>query len=172
MNFSIRAIINRFLAPQHEVSCPTSLWRRLTADLWAHGRGYHESGAFLLGTIGSDGGRRIQDYLLYDDLDPHALDTGIVHLDGRYFGRLWDICKAKNMTVVADVHTHPAGSWQSHSDQAHPIISRAGHIAFIIPNFAAAPVQLEEVGMYRYLGGHRWNAVPTGQRKQFLYLGF
>ena len=24
--------------------------------------------------------------ILYDDLDPHALDTGIVHFDGRYFG--------------------------------------------------------------------------------------
>jgi hypothetical protein len=172
MNFSIRAIINRLLAPQHEVSCPAPLWSRLTANLQARGHGYHESGAFLLGTVASDGRRRIQDYLLYDDLDPHALDTGIVRLDGRYFGRLWDICKAKKMTVVADVHTHPAGSGQSPSDQAHPIISRAGHVAFIVPNFASAPVRLEEVGMYRYLGGHRWDTVPSRRRKHFLYFGF
>lgn len=172
MNFSIRAIINRLLAPQHEISCPAPLWDCLMMDLRARGRGYHESGAFLLGTVSANGRRAIREYLLYDDLDPHALDTGIVHLNGRHFGRLWDICKAKNMMVVADVHTHPAGSGQSHSDQAHPIISRAGHIAFIVPNFAAAPVRLEEVGMYRYLGGHRWDAVPAGRRKKFLYLGF
>ncbi len=171
MTFSIRRITRRLLSPQHELSSSLALWRRLVVRLRERGHGHHESGAFLLGTQAEDGRRHIVDFILYDDLDPHALDTGIVRLDGRYFGALWDICRERHLTVVADVHTHPAGPGQSNSDRAHPIISRAGHIALIVPNFATAPVRRREVGIYRYLGGHKWQAIPAGQRKKFFHVG-
>jgi proteasome lid subunit RPN8/RPN11 len=172
MNFSIARIICRLRAPQHELSCSWLVWRRLLHDLRARGRGIRESGAFLLGRMDKGGRRRIVDYLLYDDLDPHALDTGIVHLDGSYFGELWDLCARRNVIVVADVHTHPGGSEQSQSDRAHPIIAQAGHLALIVPNFAAAPVDLRAVGIYRYGGGGRWQTIPAGQHRRFFPIGF
>jgi proteasome lid subunit RPN8/RPN11 len=129
-----------------------------------------ESGAFLLG-YRTDGRARITDFILYDDLDPHALDTGIVHFDGRHFGTLWDICKQRGMSVVADVHVHPGGAGQSSSDRDHPMISRADHIAFILPDFARPPVPQESVGIYRYLGGKRWDTVPAATRRIFFHIG-
>jgi len=171
MNFSIRPTMRRLLSPRHELSCSSTLWRRLLRRLRERGGGRRESGAFLLGSVADDGRRHIADFILYDDLDPHALDTGIVHLDGRYFGALWDICRARKLAVVADVHTHPAGSWQSDSDRAHPIISRAGHIALIVPNFAATPVRRRDVGVYRYLGGHQWHTIPARERNDFFHVG-
>ena len=171
MNFSIRRIINRLFAPRHELSCPSRIWKRLLIDLHRRGRGRHESGAFLLGTRDGDGRRHIRDYVLYDDLDPHALDTGIVRLDGSYFGQLWDICRARGLTVVADVHTHPHGARQSKSDQSNPIISRAGHIALIVPRLAAPPVSVQEIGIYRYLGGYRWDTIHAAKHKTFLHIG-
>ena len=130
-----------------------------------------ESGAFLLG-YKLKGRGRIVDFILYDDLDPHALDTGIVHFDGRYFGALWDICKRRGLSVIADVHVHPGGSGQSTSDQAHPMISRAGHIALILPDFARTPVEPSAIGIYRYLGNKRWHSVPPFARRAFLRVGF
>ena len=60
MNFSIAAIINRLLAPQHELSCSWFLWRRLTARLRQRGRNAsRESGAFLLGYADANGAARI-----------------------------------------------------------------------------------------------------------------
>jgi hypothetical protein len=171
MNFSIAAIISRLLARRHELSCSWRLWRRLLPDLRARGRGVRESGAFLLGQVDNRGRRRIVDYLLYDDLDPHALDTGIIHLNGSHFGKLWDLCAERSVMVVADVHTHPGGSEQSQSDRAHPIIARAGHIALIVPNFAAAPVDVSAVGIYRYGGGGRWQTILARQRRQFFSIG-
>jgi proteasome lid subunit RPN8/RPN11 len=141
------------------------------ADLRSRGRnGVRESGAFLLGKRG-EGRARIFDFVLYDDLDPHCLDTGIVSFDGRYYGDLWATCKKRDVTVVADVHTHPGGSEQSGSDRAHPMISRAGHIAIIIPRFAAAPVRRTEVGIYRYEGAKKWHAVPAHDCRRFFYVG-
>lgn len=171
MNYSIAQIIARLWAPRHEVSCSWFLWRRLAAKLRERGRSAsRESGAFLLG-YRSDGRARIVDFILYDDLDPHALDTGIVRFDGRYFGALWDICKHRGLSVVADVHVHPGGSYQSDSDRAHPMISRAGHVALILPDFARPPVRTESIGIYRYLGAKQWDTVPPASRRTFLHIG-
>jgi hypothetical protein len=171
MNFSIAAIIARLLAPRHEVSCSWFLWQRLCARLRERGRNAsRESGAFLLGRR-KDGRARIVDFILYDDLDPHALDSGIVHFDGRHFGALWDICKRRGLSVVADVHVHPGGAGQSTSDREHPMISRAGHVALILPDFARPPVRTEAVGVYRYLGDKRWHIVPAHMRRAFLHIG-
>ncbi len=172
MNFFSPATMRRLFAPRHELSCSWLLWQRLRAQLRDRGRNRtRESGAFLLGRREGDQ-LRIVDFVLYDDLDPHCLDSGIVHFDGRYFSELWAICKARCLSVVADVHVHPDSSAQSESDRAHPMISKAGHIALIIPRFAAGSPPRCDIGIYRYLGGKRWATVPPGDRRRFFHIGF
>lgn len=171
MNFSIARIIQRLYPPRHELSCSWFLWRRLLAKLRARGlAATRESGAFLLG-YRQYGRARIVDFILYDDLDPRALDTGIIRFDGRYFGDLWDLCKRRGLSVVADIHVHPGGSCQSDSDRAHPMISRAGHIALILPDFARPPIRTETIGIYRYLGNKLWDAVPARARRSLFHIG-
>jgi len=146
------------------------LWWRLRRALIERGRGRsRESGAFLLGTRDHHHAR-IRDFVLYDDLDPHALDTGIVQFDGRYFARLWEQCRRLGLTVVADVHVHPGGSEQSFLDAQHPMVSQAGHVSLILPKFAVGPQPRKGIGMYRYLGRKRWSTVPIAERKRFLHL--
>jgi proteasome lid subunit RPN8/RPN11 len=171
MNYSIVRTIRRLYAPQHELSCSWLVWRRLVKGLRERGQhGKHESGAFLLGRR-YGGCARITSFVLYDDLDPRCLESGIVRFDGRYFGALWELCNQRDVSVVADIHTHPMGPQQSHSDRAHPMISRSGHIALIVPRFAAQPVKLNTVGMYRYEGSKRWTRIPDKQRKTFFHIG-
>ncbi len=112
------------------------------------------------------------EFALYDDIDPACLDTGIVRFDGRHFGKLWSLCAEKGLRVVADVHVHPGGAGQSASDRAYPMIAQAGHIALILPRFAKPPLPRRDVGLYCYLGGKRWNAVPAGERRSFFHIGF
>ncbi|MCY3965035.1 MAG: hypothetical protein OXG83_08355 [Acidobacteria bacterium] len=111
------------------------------------------------------------DFVLYDDLDPHCLDQGLVRFDGRYFGELWAICKARGVSVVADVHVHPGGAGQSTLDREHPMISLPGHLSLILPRFAARPVRRRDMGIYRYLGGKRWDTVPASERRSFFHIG-
>jgi hypothetical protein len=172
MSFSIAAIIALLLAPRHELSCSWLLWQRLTGRLRERGRHEsRESGAFLLGVQPPGQPARIVDFVLYDDLDPHSLDTGIIRFDGKHFGKLWSICRARGLTVVADVHVHPGGSGQSASDKAHPMVTQAGHLALILPQFARAPIRREEIGIYRYLGNQAWHTVPRAQRRAFFHIG-
>jgi hypothetical protein len=171
MNFSIAAIIHRLFAPRHKISCSWVLWRRLCRDLQIRGRNRsRESGAFLLGRVEA-GRRHVIDYILYDDLDPHSLDTGIVRFDGRYFSELWAYCKSHDVQVVADIHVHPGGAAQSGSDRANPMISLKGHIAFILPDFASRPWSRRTLGIYQYEGAKQWTSIPGGLRNVFFHIG-
>jgi hypothetical protein len=153
MSFFNPATMQR--APQPRLQIDAGLWEGLLDGLRERGRGVRESGAFLLGI--SEGPERIATkFVLYDDLDPNCLNEGYVYFDGHYYGRLWEICDREGLSVVADVHCHPYGPGQSHSDKTHPMVSIPGHIALIVPHYAQGPVSAGDVGVYVYRGRHRW----------------
>ncbi len=133
------------------------LWNELTSELHRRTENRHESGAFLLGQR-KESDRRALRLIYYDELDPAAYDSGICILHADAFSRLWDRCSELEMTVVADAHVHPFGAGQSWSDRENPMIARAGHIAIILPRMARPPVRRWAVGVYEYLGDHRWQA--------------
>lgn len=144
-------------APQPNLLMDAALWGDLLDKLRERGGGMRESGAFLLG-VGEGATRTVRRIVLYDELDPNCLSEGYVHFDGRYYGRLWEICAHESLSVVADVHTHPSGPGQSHSDKTHPMISIPGHIALIVPYYAQGHITAEDVGVYVYCGRYRWTA--------------
>jgi proteasome lid subunit RPN8/RPN11 len=144
-------------AKQPRLAFNRSLWDGLIAELADRGQGRRESGAFLLGRVDGEL-TRLVDAIYYDDLDPHCL-TGGISLASWAYGPLWQICEQIGLGVVADVHTHPGSSvGQSSIDRAHPMISMAGHVALIIPNFARGVITPRDVGVHDYLGEGRWKS--------------
>lgn len=137
--------------------CPRPIWIDGVTELKNRAAGRIESGAFLLGKT-ERGIRYIEKFVFYDDLDPTCFDNkfGIVEFDGRNFGKLWAMCRELSMTVVADVHVHPGHYGQSPSDQQNPMIAEAGHLALILPHFAARQNYPGSMGIYEYRGGRKW----------------
>lgn len=140
--------------PPPELVCRRDIWNAGVAELRRRTYGRREAGAFLLGRRGKR--REIEQLVFYDDIDPEALATGIVEIDGRRLGALWTHCRATGLSVVADVHVHPYGHGQSKSDQENPIIAEVGHIAVILPDFAAGATRPGGIGVHQYLGNKRW----------------
>lgn len=96
------------------------------------------------------------EFLLYDDLDPECL-TGGIDFHGIGYYRLSEHCHKNGVRVVADVHTHPGGhARQSSVDQQHPMVSRAGHIALVVPNLARGRIRPRDVGLHRYQLNRTW----------------
>ena len=170
MAFSILRTIRALAAPDHHISCSQSVWQQGILELRHRGYGCRESGAFLLGLIDS-GRRRIIKFLYYDDLDPHCLDKGFVDFDGRYFGKLWDVCRKTGLSVVADVHTHPEIAKQSRIDRRNPMIGQAGHVAILVPNYAQQEPRLAKLGVYEYLGDHQWADYYGSAAFRYFYIG-
>lgn len=151
--------------PLLEVS--VEVWRRLLLHLQHQGGGARESGAFLLGS-NSGGTRAATSFLPYEELQADALQEDYVHLSAPSFARLWDICRSRNLTVVADVHTHRFGPGQSLSDATNPMVALRGHVAIIVPNFAQGEVRPEDLGLYVYQGSHQWKAFRGREVAQHL----
>ncbi|VBY40102.1 Uncharacterised protein [Burkholderia pseudomallei] len=140
-------------APLLEV--PATLWAEMMAHLRAQGGGARESGAFLLGHR-TDAGRVVMRFVPYEQLQPDAFRNDYVSLKADSFAKLWEVCRAQGMTVVADVHTHPFGPGQSRSDRANPMVALKGHIALIVPRFAKGNPRPRDLGLYVYQGNHEW----------------
>jgi len=144
--------------PRALLSIDADLWQQVLDELRIRGDGRRESGAFLLGASLDGWPRQVTDAVYYDDLDPESL-TGAIAFSGSAYGRLWDECAARGLKVVADVHTHPGeGVMQSSIDRAHPMLAQAGHIALIVPGFAASVVDASAVGVHEYHGDGRWSS--------------
>ncbi len=145
---------------------PRLLWLRMVLDLRRRGERRHESGAFLLGEPGP-AVDLVRHYICYDDLDPNALKSGIVVFDGTGFAALWARCRELGMDVLGDVHTHGnARPRQSPIDQANPMMSRKGHVAFVLPLFATTwGWNFKNVAIAEYLGDYEWREW-TGRERQ------
>ena len=147
------------------------LWQTLLCDLHRRTNERHESGAFLLG-YSNEQGRRVEEVVYYDDLDPQAYRTGVVVLHAAVFSMLWDRCQSSSLSVVADIHVHPRAAFQSLTDGKNPMIATTGHLALIVPNFARPPVTLESLGFFEYRGSHRWCSLGGPHIRRFLRIGF
>jgi len=171
MSFFTKATIRAFVAPEHRLSCPRRMWQHVVLELERRGERQHESGVFLLG-IEHGERREVREAIFYDDLDPEAYATGVCVLHGDAFAKLWAICRAKSLTVVADAHTHPGPAFQSSSDKANPMVARSGHIAIIIPDFARWPIRTGALCIYEYCGQHEWIDRNHTKAPSYFYTGF
>lgn len=140
---------------------PMALWTRTIFQLRRRSGGTRESGAFLLGP--ENGRARITAFVCYDDLDPHAYQSGAIAFHDAGYAALWRHCRERKLQVLADVHTHPGASvHQSWIDQKNPMIPTVGHTALIVPNFGRTPWwTLRDVGVYEYLGNFNWRIYPS-----------
>lgn len=133
------------------------LWRRLVLELRRRGEGRHESGAFLLAPRNGKGDR-ITSFVCYDELDPNAYEGGVIAFHEAGYEALSDLCRKRELRVLADVHTHPA-EWvgQSPTDKRNPMVPMIGHRAIILSHYAATGWwTLKAAGIHEYLGNFSW----------------
>ena len=139
-----------------EIDC--ELWQEMIEELGRKSLGgSRETGVFLLAS--SKGGvRRVVKPVYFDDLDPECL-VGHIHIHSLGFSKLWDICEAEGLRVIADIHTHPGTSVaQSPIDRENPMIAREGHLALIVPFYGTRLVHAKEVGVHEYRGDRGWES--------------
>jgi hypothetical protein len=157
MAWFLSRLLGWLTGPPPRLRCDRALWRSGVSQLALRTLGgRRESGAYLLGTPLPDRSRRILEFVFYDDIDPRALETGEVTIRQTALPRLWAHCRARGYGVVADIHVHPGSCRQSPSDQANPVMPRAGHLAMILPDFAQGATEPGGIGLYEFLGEGRW----------------
>lgn len=159
VNFNLIA-----MKESNKLYIPIKIWFQLVWKLKKSGKGIRESGAVLLGKYGSN---KVSQCIALNELDPECLTNGYISFHSNGFIKLWKLCKEKKLVILADVHTHPS-SWvlQSKTDIVNPFISKVGHIAIIVPNYAyKLNVEKSKIGFYEYLGNFIWQTIPSHKIK-------
>jgi hypothetical protein len=151
----LQMLLRTAIGRSPKLVCDPRVWNRGVEELNMRTGGSQESGAFLLGKV-KGRTRKIERFLYYDDVDPTCFTHGIVEFDGRRFGDVWKKCRELKMVVVADVHVHPGGYGQSSTDRHNPMIAECGHLALILPHYAARTAMPDGIGVYEYLGSRQW----------------
>jgi len=163
-------MINKVVGRHAMLRLSTTLWQGLIAELVRPGGGRRESGAFLLAPTNRTRLAATQ-AAYFDDLDSQCL-TGGISMSSKSFNRLWDHCEQHQLRVIADVHTHPGtGVRQSSTDRDNPMIAQTGHVAVIIPNYAAGTPAAEHVGVHEYLSDAGWREHVGTSAGRALYIG-
>lgn len=161
--------LRRLRRPKVEplLTITAEMWRKLLVELEVRGNGRRESGAFLLAAA-SPRSAVVSDIVYFDDLDPDCL-VGAIHIHQRAFSKLWEMCAARELRVIGDIHTHPgSGVGQSSVDRDHPMIAMRGHVGVIAPNFAQGVITPKDVGVHLYLGSDGWRSYFGADAEQRL----
>ena len=161
----------RLWPSRHYIEIDLALWQEMIQELGRRSLGgSREAGVFLLSSA-EEGTRRVVRAAYFDDLDPKCL-VGSICIRASGFSKLWDICDAEELRVIADIHTHPS-AWvaQSCTDRANPMIAREGHLALIVPHYGTRPVQAKEVGVHEYRGDRGWASWFGSKAERVLRIG-
>ncbi len=153
---SLRDCWRRLWPGRPSIEIDLTLWQEMIQELGRRSLGgSRETGVFLL-SAAEEGARRVVRAAYFDNLDPACL-VGNIYIRASGFSKLWDLCDAEMLRVIADIHTHPGASVaQSCTDRANPMIAREGHLALIVPHYGTRPVQTSEVGVHEYRGDRGW----------------
>ena len=82
-------------------------------------------------------------------------------IDTDWLTAFWKYLAASKRSVKAQVHTHPGRAFHSVTDDRWPIISQAGFLSIVIPNFAAGEPSLTRAWVGRLEADGNWRQITT-----------
>jgi hypothetical protein len=82
-------------------------------------------------------------------------------VDDAWLTELWKRLATSQRSVKAQVHTHPGSAFHSATDDKWPIVSQAGFLSIVIPNFAAAEPSLDAAWIGRLQPDGTWRRLPS-----------
>jgi hypothetical protein len=90
------------------------------------------------------------------------MDGGsLVMVDGDELFRMNVWLHEHRLTLIAQVHSHPADAYHSDTDEEYPVMSRVGGLSIVVPDYAGADFDLVSAAVYR-LGRERdWRALSV-----------
>jgi proteasome lid subunit RPN8/RPN11 len=74
------------------------------------------------------------------------------------------------MQLIAQIHSHPGEAYHSDTDDAYPIVTVAGGISIVVPNFATGGLKLSEWAIYRFIPDRGWTPLSLILKQTLLII--
>lgn len=72
------------------------------------------------------------------------------------------------LELVAQVHSHPGEAYHSELDNAIPLVTTAGGLSLVVPDFARGPADLSTYAAYRLTVEGRWEEIERDALLDFV----
>jgi len=82
-------------------------------------------------------------------------------VDDKWLTDFWKRLRALCRSVKAQVHTHPGRAFHSATDDQWPIVSQAGFLSIVIPDFAAGEASLDSAWVGRLRRDGEWEQLAS-----------
>jgi hypothetical protein len=66
---------------------------------------------------------------------------------------------ADRLQLAGQVHSHPMDAYHSETDDAHSVVTIAGGLSLVVPDFAAASFRIATTAVYRLSPAGTWDSV-------------
>ena len=90
-----------------------------------------------------------------------------VKVDGAELSRINMWLYENEMTLIAQIHTHPSEAYHSEMDDSYPIVTTVGGFSLVIPNFAMGPFDFSKYVVFRLSDGG-WKRLSHPQVNQLI----
>lgn len=74
----------------------------------------------------------------------------------------------QQMTLVAQLHSHPTDAYHSDTDDAYPIATAIGSLSIVVPDFARQPFSLARCAVYRLMPRSGWTRLSAAEASQLV----
>ncbi len=102
---------------------------------------------------------------------PLRLPSGVCYfVDATELHRLNVWLYKQQLTLIAQLHSHPEEAYHSSTDDAFPIVTTVGSFSLVIPNFAQHAFILEACAIYR-LHNIGWVQVSSDNAGRIFQIG-
>jgi hypothetical protein len=91
----------------------------------------------------------------------HRRSACSYEVEDNWLTDFWKRLAASKRSIKAQVHTHPGQAFHSAADDRWPIVSQAGFVSIVIPDFAAGEPSLEEAWVGCLQGDGKWRRLAS-----------
>lgn len=102
--------------------------------------------------------------IVYPEQTLHKTPSGVsFHVSGEELERLGDWLYEKQVSLIAQIHSHPNEAYHSKTDDDYAIITRAGGLSIVIPDFGTSDIDFKNSAFYRLYPDTGWTELSPEQ---------
>ena len=102
----------------------------------------------------------------------YSLEFGLLYaVDADELHRINVWLYENNLSIIAQIHSHPNEAYHSETDDAYPIVATKGGISIVVPRFAVDPIDIKNWAVYRLSSKNSWVELSYPETKKIIQIG-
>lgn len=94
-----------------------------------------------------------------------SLEDGLLYsVDSDELHRINVWLYENEMSLIAQIHSHPGRAYHSSTDDAYPIVATVGGISVVVPDFASRAIELSNCAVYRLSLENEWVELSENEK--------